>query len=233
MYKQTLALSIFFILSVSSYSCCDSNTLYVTGAATIQVAPDLATFTVSAIGFGRTSILALSNVNSILSQATRVLQTAGLPLANYTTSSINLYPQYDYSNSTTVLVGQQATQSLKVTLGNLNTNRNTLSQLATSLGSINNITITDFSFENSDTALAYRQARLAAVNDARSKASQYISLSGRRLGSVRKVVDRNTESYFPFVVSSGEYSLRSQTLPLPYGQVQVSAAVEITWNIAS
>jgi uncharacterized protein YggE len=162
-----------------------------------------------------------------------VLQTAGLPLANYTTSSINLYPQYDYSNSTTVLVGQQATQSLKVTLGNLNTNRNTLSQLATSLGSINNITITDFSFENSDTALAHRQARLAAVNDARSKASQYISLSGRRLGSVRKVVDRNTESYFPFVVSSGEYSLRTQTLPLPYGQVQVSAAVEITWNIAS
>lgn len=233
MYRHTLALSIFFIVSVYSYSCCDSNTLSITGAATVQVAPDLATFTVSATAFGKTSILALSNMNNILSQATKVLQNAGLPLANYTTSSINLYPQYNYSNSMTVLVGQQATQSLKVTLGNLNTNKNTLSQIATSLGSINNITITGFSFENSDSTLAYRQARLAAVNDARTKATQYASLSGRKLGSVRKVVDQNSESYVPFLVSSGEYSLRSQTLPLPYGQVQVSAGVEITWNIAN
>jgi uncharacterized protein YggE len=56
-------------------------------------------------------------------------------------------------------------------VNNITANKNLLAQLINSLGSINNITISGLSFENSDTNLAYRQARLAALNDARTKAT--------------------------------------------------------------
>ena len=63
------------------------------------------------------------------------------------------------------------------------------------------------------------------MNDAKSKATQYATLSGRRLGTVRKVVDQNRESYVPFFVSSNEYAHRVQTGLIPFGQAQVSASV--------
>lgn len=231
--KTAILSALFFTLLVSThcYSCCDANTLAIQGAATVQVAPDLATFTVSASGYGATSLAALSNLNKLITQASAVLQGAGLPTSNYTTSSINLYPQYNYTDSLTILIGQQASQSLQVTVGNLNLNKNKLGQLATSLAAINNLTVSGFSFQNSNTTAAYRQARLAAVSDAKSKATQYVALSNRRLGNVRKVVDQNSENYVPFVLSANEYSFRAQTLNVPYGQVQVSSNVEVDWFI--
>lgn len=92
--RHSLSLCLLLIVATYSYSCCDANTLTITGAATVRVAPDLATFTVSANGYGKTTLLALSNMNNFISQASTVLSAAGLPTANYTTSSINLYPQY-------------------------------------------------------------------------------------------------------------------------------------------
>lgn len=44
--KHTLPLSLFLIIATFSYSCCDSNTLSIVGAASVQVAPDIATFTI-------------------------------------------------------------------------------------------------------------------------------------------------------------------------------------------
>lgn len=107
-----LILGFLFIVATYSYSCCDAKTLAISGAATVKITPNHVSFTVTATSYGKTSLLALSNMNGLISQASSVLQAAGLPTGNYTTSSINLYPQYEYSNSMTVLVGQQASQSL-------------------------------------------------------------------------------------------------------------------------
>lgn len=160
-----------------------------------------------------------------------VLKAAGLPSGNYTTSSVSLSPQYDYSSGAAVLTGQQAGQSLQVTVGGL-ANSSLLGSLAGSLASIANLTLSGFSFQSRDPSKAYRQARLAAVADAQAKASQYASLSGRLLGSVRKVVDVNQESYTPYVLDANYYAFQAQVLPVPYGTVAVSAYVEVDWNIS-
>jgi uncharacterized protein YggE len=176
---------------VHGYGCCDANTLQIVGAATVQVQPDLAQFTVSAEGDGATSASALTNVNKLISQAMAILKSYGLPAANYTTSSIDLSPQYNYSNGYSQLVGQQATQTLAVTVGSLSTNKNILGSIATALSYVNNLTISGFSFTASNTSAAYRLARKTAVSNAQQSASQYCSLSGLHLGAVRKVVDQN------------------------------------------
>ena len=202
--KTTYLSACFLLLIVGTqcYSCCDANTLTIQGAGTVQVNPDIAKFSVSTTVSGETSVAALSSLNKIIGQASLVLRNAGLPTSNYTTSSINLNPQYNYTDSLAILIGQQASQSLQVTVGNINVKKDLLSQLATSLAAVNNLTVSGFTFQNSNNTLAYRQARLAAVSDARAKATQYVSLSNRRLGNVRKVYDQNTENYVPFVLSA-------------------------------
>lgn len=101
-----IAFAVLLIAGAQAYGCCDANTIDITGAGSVQVNPDIATFSVSAQGYGKTSASALTNVNRLINQAMNVLKNYGLPTANYTTSAINLNPQYNYTGSITVLVGQ-------------------------------------------------------------------------------------------------------------------------------
>ncbi len=48
--------------------CCQNNVLSIVGAGSISADPDIAQFTVSANAFGKTSAVALSNVNTIMNQ---------------------------------------------------------------------------------------------------------------------------------------------------------------------
>jgi len=188
-----LPLLVLLVLSQAQNNCCDLNTLTIAGAGAVEVDPDIAQFSVYASDFGTTSAIALSNVNKIINKVTTILSNKGVPVSNYSTTSINIYPQYNYTTSgITILIGQQASISLQVTIGNLVANKQIIGQIVTDISAVNNITISGLTFSNSNSDLAYRQARKSAVSDALSKASQYCSLSGRMLSSVKKIKDQNS-----------------------------------------
>lgn len=213
-------------------ACCDKNVLSIIGAGTVSTDPDIAQFTVSATITKKTSSLALSAVNGIINQISSILSVKGLPKANYTTQGISLTPQYNYTkDNVAILIGQQASQSLSVTVGNLLQNKLLISQIYTALSSVNNITISGLTFSCSNTDLANRLARSAAVSDAVAKAKQYSSLIGKNLGKVKKIVDQSNDNYTPFYSDSNLYSLNVQTLQVPYGKVTTSASVQIDWNL--
>jgi len=188
--KYTILIFAFIALVISQESCCRLQTLSVQGNGRVSIDPDIASLTLYANADGKTSAEALSKVNGIIQKATVILQTFGLPKANYTTSSINLNPQYNYTQSGyAILIGQQASVSLTVTTGNLNS-KNRVGALYTALSNINNISISGLTFDTSNKAVAFRRARKEAVADARSKAEQYVRLGLRSLGRVKKVEDR-------------------------------------------
>jgi uncharacterized protein YggE len=230
-----MKLILFFIglaLINAQNSCCDKNVLSVIGAGTVSTAPDIGQFTVTANTYKKTTASALSSANDLISQVSAILSAKGLPKSNYTTQGISLYPQYDYSSNVAVLTGQQASLTLSVTVGNLTQNKQLIGQIITALSSVNNITISGISFSNSNPDLANRLARSAAVADALAKAKQYSCLSGKTLGSVKKVVDQNIDNYIPYFADFNTYSLKVQTLQVPYGQVTTSASVQINWNLS-
>ncbi len=229
--KYILILALLVLYNAQA-PCCQNNVLSIVGAGSVSSDPDIAQFTVSASAFGKTSAIALSSVNSIINQVTAALAARGLPKGNYSTSSINLSPQYNYTESgVALIIGQQAYSSLSVTVGSLNQNKALIGQIITSLANINNITISGLTFSNSNTDLVNRLARKAAVADALAKAKQYTSLAGKVLGSVKQVVDQNSESYVPFFSDYNLYSVKLQSLQVPFGQVTASATVQIDWNL--
>jgi uncharacterized protein YggE len=212
--------------------CCNKNILSVVGAGSVSTDPDIAQFSVTATLTRKTTAAALSNVNDLINQVTLILSGRGLPKANYTTQGINLYPQYDYTNNVAVLSGQQASQTLAITVGNLIQNKQLIGQIITALSNVNNITISGLSFSVSNTDQVNKLARAAAVSDALSKAKQYAALGGKSLGAVKRIIDQNVDSYVPYYSDYAKYSLSMQALQVPYGKVTTSASVQINWNIS-
>lgn len=161
-----------------------------------------------------------------------MLSSLNLTDVNITTAYIYLYPVYNYTNGTSYIIGQQASLGLRVVVGNLNETKDLLGEVATNLSAVNNISLSGFSFQNSDTTQAYRLARFAAVADAQSKFLQYVMLSGRNSSiCVINIVDQNIDRYVPFDISPSFYSFQSNILSVPYGKVQVYANVQIKWKL--
>ena len=172
---------IFAIISfvIAQDFCCQQHLLSIVGSGKISIDPDIAIFSLYASANGKTSKEALSKVNSIIQKATGILLAFGLPKANYSTSSINLYPQYNYSqDGFAILIRQQASISLSITTGNLDS-KNKVGALYSALSGLNNISISGLTFDTSNKALAFKQARKEAVADARFKAEQYAQLGCR------------------------------------------------------
>jgi uncharacterized protein YggE len=230
--KALLLLALLALASAQN-NCCDNNVVSIVGAGRVSVDPDIGEFTVSANAFGKTSAIALSKVNGLIAQVSAILAGRGLPASNYTTQGLNLSPQYNYTDTgVAILIGQQAYLSLSVTLGNLNVNRQLVGQIFSALSAVNNISLSSLTFSNSNKDTAYRLARKAAVSDALAKAKQYSTLACKRLGSVKKIIDQNVEYYTPYYSDFSLYSLKAQSLQVPYGQVSVSANVQINWNLS-
>lgn len=219
------------ITAHSALQCCDENTISIAGAGKVEVDPDIVTFSVTADGEGKTSADALAQSNKLISQATNVLKYFGLPPSNYSTTSLSLSPQYKYVNGTSYLVGQKASQSLQITIGQLIKNKDILGKIVVALSSFEALRISGFTFTNYDPSGAYKKARRAAVADAYAKAKQYSDLSGLCLGGVRKVVDSNYERYSPFSMETDYYALQAKTLQIPFGKVQVQTSVQIDWKL--
>ena len=234
MKKLSISLLGLILLTFSSYCnsmCCDTNTFSVIGAGKVKVDPDLAVFTITARADKPTSIQALSFVNQQISKVNNILSYFGIPKSNRTTSYISLRPLYKYQKGTAILIGQQASSSLKISIGTIQQNPSILGKLLKPLSKTQNISISGFSFQNKNDAQAYKLARQAAVKDAQAKASEYAKLSGKTLTSLKKVVDQNRERYIPFFLDSKEYAFQSQILQIPFGKVEVNAYVQIDWNL--
>jgi uncharacterized protein YggE len=147
-----LIYSLLLLLSVHSQDCCSKNIIAIVGAGLTQVDPDIAIFYVSATGNGKNSLEALSNANTIISQAEGILTSAGLSSAKISTASINIFPLYNSSNGTSIIIGQQATEVIRVEVDNLGANKNLLGEFSSNLSSVNNISLSGFTFQNSNTS---------------------------------------------------------------------------------
>jgi len=100
------------------------------------------------------------------------------------TSSISVYPKYDYSSGTGVIVGYTVSVSLTITIRGINTNSQKIARIIDGLASTGVTYIYGLSYDTQDPNAGKSVARKNAWNDAVAKAKQYAQLSGRKLGKV-------------------------------------------------
>mgnify|MGYP003480696246 CR=1 FL=1 len=60
------------------------------------MSPDTASFNVEAYAKAKTSALALKDVNQRIKALSEILKNYNIPITDFSTSSINLNPEYNY-----------------------------------------------------------------------------------------------------------------------------------------
>lgn len=199
----------------------------VTGEATVEAAPDLATISLGVTTDGKTAAEAMAANNSALQQVIDRLKAAGIEDRDLQTSNLSLNPNwvgYD-SGSAPTIAGYMASNMLTVRV-----------RVLDGLGKALDAAITDgantmngLTFEVSNPRPALDEARKKAVADAQARASVLVEAAGGSLGRV--VAISETAGYgapMPMFRASAE---AADAPPVAGGQVGLTASVTITYEI--
>ena len=116
-----------------------------------------------------------------------VLQVNGVGQNDITASSISVYPKYDYSSGTGVIVGYTVYVSMTISIKGIDSNSQKIAKVIDGLSSAGVSSLSGISYDTVDPNAGKGGARKNAWNDAVAKAKQYAQLSGRKLGKVLSV----------------------------------------------
>lgn len=234
-----LVLSCIVLLSFAQ-NCCITNSIRVQGQGENNIKPNIALLYASLSANGATASAALSNIDDQLNSIANALPLNGVSASDVATSSISVYPQYNYTNGTSVIIGYTVYLSLTVTIRGIDTNSQKIASIIDVLANAGVTSIYGLTYETADPNAGKAVARNNAWNDAVSRAKQYAQLSGRKLGSVL-IIEEVSVSYYPYYYSVGTTtgdplssspSSFGSSPSLPIGNILVTVIVTVTWSLS-
>jgi uncharacterized protein YggE len=204
----------------------------VNGQAKVSVQPDIAIINVGISAISKTSQEASRIVATKVNQITQILQSNKIKKEDITTQSISIYPQYDYPDGKMELVGQQAQQTLTITVKGIDKNGRNLGSIIDQIVKVDGIQFNGLSFDKEDKSEATKQARKLAFEDAKKKAQEYAGLAERNLGKALTIVDNAVDSgNRPFTSADKFISARSVPTQVPVGTLDVSYSVDVRFDL--
>lgn len=160
------------------------------------------------------------------------LKAAGVDEKDIATQAIQVGPVYNYTNDGgQQLIGYQASQTIEVTMRDLDTAGATLDAVVKAGG--NAARIDSLTPYVTDPSIAAGKAREQAVQIAQKQAEQYADLLGFDLGPVASVSEATTTPVQPpvaFAESAGADAQKVAT-PIQAGTTEVTVTLNITWSI--
>ena len=142
--------------------------------------------------------------------------------------SIGLNPAYDYSGNNPRLIGYDASNTVQVTVRDL-TKAGPVIDAATEAGA--NV-VNGISFRVADQSAVEDQARTAAMNDAKAKATTLASAGGVTITGIIAISELSapTPTPYPFAVAGVAADSRVST-PVQGGNVELTVSVSVVYAI--
>lgn len=199
----------------------------VTGEATVEATPDMATVSLGVTTDGATAAEAMAANTKALQAVIDRLKAAGIEDRDLQTSNLTLNPNwvgYD-SGSTPKIAGYVASNMLNVRVRALNSLGTVLdASIADGANTLNGIT-----FDLSAPRPAQDEARKAAVEDAKARATLLVEAAGASLGNIVSITEN--AGY-----GSGMPMFRAEAsaapVPVASGQIGLTSSVTISFEIA-
>jgi uncharacterized protein len=212
----------------------------VTGQGEVFAVPDTAVFSFSVAREAETVPEAQESVNESMETILQFLKENGVEDADITTVNYSVYPRYEYRQATAdrewpgpegsrVLVGYEVTQSILVKVRAVAD----AGALLSGVGGSGASNVGSLMFTVDDEDGLKRDARKAAIQDAKSKARDLSRDLGVRLVKIVNYAEFDGGHYFPSPMKEAfdmERSL-SSSVQLPAGENRISSTVEITYQI--
>ena len=155
------------------------------GQGRVTYEPDTAIVSLGVqVDKAQTAEAALQEVNTKMATIVNSLETLGVSKENIITQNYSVYPHYDTINDSTKVTGYTANQLLNVKIYPIKDNDDNVQSVIAAVSKAGANQITGITFETSKLNDLKQQARLSAIKDAKSKASELSTALGVELGEV-------------------------------------------------
>ncbi|MCV6596174.1 MAG: SIMPL domain-containing protein [Mangrovicoccus sp.] len=201
----------------------------VTGAATTQAAPDMAILEFGAGLRADTAQAAMDEAGAITAALLQAMQDQGVDAADIQTRRVGLRPIFSRDGqgySSGVPAGFEASSMLSVQVRDL-------SKLSEIYGAASAAGATDFQglrFDLADPSEAHREARLAAVADAKARAEAYAEAAGLELGAVLSMGEPG-QMGGPVPMRAAMMMDATEGMPVAPGSVSINAQITVVYAL--
>ena len=219
-------------MAVVTLSGCDSappvevnaRQVTVVGSGEVRGAPDTLIADVGIEVLAPDVTAAMDQANERQQAVINAIKERGIQAKDISTTTVNVQPQYGENAEVT---GYRATNSVEVTVRQLDNGPGVLSAVVNAGGNSARINGIRYSIED-DSALV-SDARARAFDDAKNRAAQYAELSGLSLGKVISISEA-PESIVARPVPAPQ-GAKAADVPLEPGEQTVSFSVTAVWEL--
>jgi len=198
----------------------------VSGEGKVKVIPDQAIITVGFQNSGKDAKEVKSLNDEVVDRVIKFLKKSGIAATDYKTNNVSLYKGYDYEKKK---YNFQASQSLTITLKDLSK----YDEITMGLNDAGVNSIQGVEFKSSKLETFEREARKKAMENAKQKAADYVSVLGQKVGKALLITD-NSQTYYPqpmykgnMLAMAADESKPRETLAI--GEIEINANVSVTF----
>ncbi|WP_313807749.1 SIMPL domain-containing protein [Flavobacterium sp.] len=200
--------------------------IVVSGEGKIKVTPDQAVISVGVENTGNDAAEVKKKNDVAMDAIIKYLKGAKLPASDYQTKQVSLYKNYDYEKKKHYF---QASQTISITLKDLSKYDAIMMGLIDAGANM----IHGVEFKSSKVAQYESEARIKAVQNAKTKASDYAAALGQKMGKAILVTD-NSATYYPRPMYASMKVESDAGMPretLAVGEIEVTANVTINYAL--
>ncbi|QBZ99073.1 SIMPL domain-containing protein [Flavobacterium sangjuense] len=200
----------------------------VTGEGKVKIVPDQAVVTVGFQNSGKDAKEVKTLNDEVVDKVIKFLKKSGIPATDYKTNNVSLYKSYDYEKKK---YNFQASQNLSITLKDLSKYDDIMMELNDAgVNSINGVEFKSSKMEDYE-----REARKKAIQNAKQKAQDYVSVLNQKVGKALLITD-NSQTYIPQPMYKGGMMAMAadggaQRETLAVGELEINTNVSVTFAL--
>ena len=230
MFKKLLITTLALTFVFSNLNNAQAIDRYITVLATgnTKVKPDTVRINATTSNIAENSKIALSNTSELSSKVRSVLSSNSIAKNYIKSSAITVFPEYNYTaDKGSVLVGYKASQTFEIIVRNAASAGKLVDALVGEVG--DGLTIDGVTPYVFDQSVASANARVAAVKQARVKATSYAKLLGVQLGKIINLEESGATSQPPLMMSAAKSDSGGTVIDL--GTQDISVNISTKWAI--
>lgn len=202
----------------------DRRTIRVTGHATVDVTPDVATVSLGAQHSAPTAKEALDTVSLKAAAITNLMKDAGIAAKDIQTSDLSVWPQYGRGETIT---GYQASNTVTVRTTDIEGLGSLLDDVAAQAGDQFRLDGISFSFDDPESVLA--DVRAEAIANARDKAGQFVADEDVEVGDIRMIAEQGSQAPIPYELEAAD--MATSRVPIEAGSQELAVDVTVIFEL--
>ncbi|MHC5353637.1 SIMPL domain-containing protein [Myroides sp. LJL115] len=197
----------------------------VSGSGKVSIVPDQVVLTLGVISEDADASVAKTQNDKAIAKVLLFLKSLNIPVKDYQTRMVDLNRNQNYQTKEITYV---ASQDIVITLNDIKQYEPLiLGAMNQGVNSISNVT-----FKTSKASELERQARVLAVKDAQTKASDYANALGQKLGKALQLQEGGSD-YRPaprlYAMKMQSADAVDQTLAI--GEIEISSSISVSFEL--